>query len=183
MSTDKIKVAFLDRDGVINKEINYLHKICDFKYTYNCIAGLKRLNEVGYEIIIVTNQAGIAKGYYTEFDYQVLTNWYLSDIEKSGVRILDVFHCPHHPEGIVKDLSYHCNCRKPSSGMILEACDKYNIDLDNSLMIGDKATDLESALNAGINNVFLVKSGHELSLVDVVNYSVFNDLYDFSKCV
>lgn len=160
MQNDKIKVAFLDRDGVINKEVNYLHKIEDFEYTENCIEGLKKIRDLGYEIIIVTNQAGIARGYYTEQQYQQLTDWYLADLIKHGIAILDVFHCPHHPEGNVPEYAISCDCRKPKSGMFEQARSKYDIDMGNSLMIGDKESDLLAAQKTGIKKLILVESGH-----------------------
>jgi D-glycero-D-manno-heptose 1,7-bisphosphate phosphatase len=171
-----MKVAFLDRDGVINEEVKYLHSIGDFEYTYKCIAGLKVLISLGYKIIIVTNQAGIARGYYTEDDYLALTKWYLSDLEKNGVDILDVFHCPHHIEGVVRELAINCKCRKPNPGMLLEAIEKYNIDIKNSIMIGDKQLDLDAAFNAGIDFCYLIsKESRQLN--------VHKSLYDVSKFI
>ncbi|MGY3861118.1 D-glycero-beta-D-manno-heptose 1,7-bisphosphate 7-phosphatase [Aeromonas lacus] len=162
MSNNKIKVAFLDRDGVINKEVNYLHNICDFEFTENCIDGLKEIRNLGYEIVIITNQAGIARGYYSEQQYQKLTNWYRTRLKEEGVDILDIFHCPHHPEGRVESLSRECNCRKPSPGMIEQACAKYPIDLMSSILVGDKNSDMYAAIRAGIPLFFLVQTGYEV---------------------
>jgi D-glycero-D-manno-heptose 1,7-bisphosphate phosphatase len=157
-----MKVAFLDRDGVINREVNYLFRIEEFEYTENCVEGLKTLRELGYELIIVTNQAGIAKGYYTEEDYHKLTKWYLADLRNKGVDILDVYYCPHHPYGTVELYSKACNCRKPKPGMFFNALTKYDIDMGGSIMIGDKTSDIEAAIDFGIPyvNCFLVLSGH-----------------------
>ena len=163
MSADKIKVAFLDRDGVINKEVNYLYKVEDFEYTENCIEGLKKIKALGYEIIIVTNQAGIARGYYTEDDYQKLTDWYVADLKNQGIDILDVFHCPHHPEGNIPEYSIVCDCRKPKSGMFEQALAQYNIDIDSSFMVGDKNSDLGAAKSAGIQQLYLVETGHPIT--------------------
>lgn len=178
MQHNKIKVAFLDRDGVINEEINYLHKIEDFNYTENCVKGLKRLNTLGYKIIIVTNQAGIARGYYNEEQYQTLTAWYIEDLKKNGVDILDVFHCPHHVQGIISELSVKCECRKPKPGMLLSAIKKYNINIDDSIMVGDKVSDVEAGLCVGIKQVYLIKGEYVTSHP---NYEVLNSLYEITK--
>lgn len=177
MRKNKIRVAFLDRDGVINKEVNYLHKIEDFEYTENCIEGLKNLRKLGFEIIIVTNQAGIARGYYTEAQYQELTNWYLADLSKYDVDILDVFHCPHHPQGTVDEYTLSCICRKPQKGMFEYALSKYDIDIDNSVMVGDKESDLIAAQSIGINQVILVESGHSIPEVLREKYQIETSLY------
>jgi D-glycero-D-manno-heptose 1,7-bisphosphate phosphatase len=177
LKNDKIKIAFLDRDGVINKDVNYLYKIEDFEYTENCIEGLNNLQLLGFKIIIVTNQSGIGRGFYTEQQYQNLTDWYLADLSKYGVAILDVFHCPHHPEGTVPEYTLSCDCRKPSSGMFKQALSKYDIDIDNSLMVGDKESDLLAAQKAGIKNLILVESGHCLSLSDYNQYCVLENMH------
>lgn len=175
-----MKVAFLDRDGVINNEVNYLHKIEDFEYTYRCVDALKKIQSLGYKIIVVTNQAGIAKGYYSEQDYQKLTSWYVKDLAKKGVEILDVIHCPHHPEGIVDGLGISCICRKPEPGMILSMVDKYNVNLSASVMIGDKVSDIEAADTAGIPVRILVKSGHSMPPRLQSGQVVLENLYEVS---
>jgi D-glycero-D-manno-heptose 1,7-bisphosphate phosphatase len=106
-------------------------------------------------LIIITNQSGIARGYYQEEDFQKLTQWMLRKFTNQGLRILDVFFCPHGPEST-------CNCRKPKPGMLLEARGKYNIDMKNSWMIGDKEADVQAANAAGIENTILVKTGHNI---------------------
>jgi D-glycero-D-manno-heptose 1,7-bisphosphate phosphatase len=171
-----MKVAFLDRDGVINKEVNYLHKIEDFKYTENCIAGLKKLRELDYEIIIITNQAGIARGFYNVADYQKLTDWYLEDLSSKGIKILDVFYCPHHPKGTIAEYAKVCDCRKPKPGMFIDASNKYKIDFASSIMIGDKISDVEAAISFGLSadNCCLVTTGHTI-FTNSDTGNVFND--------
>ncbi|EOW9250404.1 TPA: D-glycero-alpha-D-manno-heptose-1,7-bisphosphate 7-phosphatase [Vibrio cholerae] len=172
MQDDKIKVAFLDRDGVINREVNYLHEIEEFEYTEYCIQGLKGLVNLGFKLIIVTNQSGIARGYYSEEQYQILTKWYLNDLKDKGIEILDVFHCPHHPTESV-NINIDCVCRKPKTGLIDYAMEKYNISLENSIIVGDKSSDIEVGIKAGVNNLFMVKTGknvdNEFSLCPVVD--------------
>jgi D-glycero-D-manno-heptose 1,7-bisphosphate phosphatase len=151
-----IKTIFLDRDGVINKEINYLHKINDFEFIDGIFSACHYFETLGYKIIIITNQSGISRGYYNELDYELLTKWMLSEFKDNGVKILDVFHCPHDPND-------RCNCRKPKPGMFLNAQNKYNIDMKNSWMIGDKEVDISAANKAGILNTILVRSGHMIN--------------------
>jgi len=176
-----MKVVFLDRDGVINKEINYLHKTADFELTYKCLVALTNIQKRGFQIIVVTNQAGIAKGLFSDSAYTALTKFYLASFALEGIRILDVFHCPHHPYGTVSRYSIKCNCRKPLPGMFLKACEKYNIDLQSSIVVGDKLSDILAGKAAGVGNSVLVESGHILT--NQCRYHadhIFENLYSFS---
>ena len=150
-----IKTIFLDRDGVINKEVNYLHKIDDFEFIDGIFKTCLYFQNLGYKIIIITNQSGISRGYYTESDYQKLTQWMLEQFQYKNVNILDVFHCPHGPDST-------CDCRKPKPGMLIEAKTTHNIDMEKSWMIGDKERDIRAANDAGIINTILVRSGHKI---------------------
>ena len=154
-----IKTIFLDRDGVINKEINYLHKIEDFEFIDGVFEACQFLQSLEYKIIVITNQSGISRGLYTKNDYQIITKWMVSQFMKNNISILDTFHCPHLPDS-------GCNCRKPKPGMLLEAKKKYNINMLESWMIGDKETDITAAISSGINNTILVKSGHKINEAD-----------------
>jgi D-glycero-D-manno-heptose 1,7-bisphosphate phosphatase len=144
-----MKVAFLDRDGVINKDAGYTYKIDDFEFIDGCIDALKTIQEKNYQIIIVTNQSGIGRGYYSEAAYQKLTCWYCKQLLNQGITITDVFHCPHSPEDL-------CACRKPKEGLFLQAAKKYSIDFSNSFMVGDKVSDLQAAHAAGISRLVLI---------------------------
>ena len=155
------KAIFLDRDGVINKEKNYLYKKEDFEFIDGVFEACKYFQEVGYQLIVVTNQSGISRGYYQEEDFHKITEWMLEQFESQSIKILDVFFCPHGPEST-------CNCRKPKPGMLLEAKEKYNIDMQYSWMIGDKEADIGAANAAEVKNTILVKTGHE---IDEVNYN------------
>jgi D-glycero-D-manno-heptose 1,7-bisphosphate phosphatase len=150
-----IKTIFLDRDGVINKEVNYLYKIDQFKFLNGVFNACKKFLELEFKIIVITNQSGIARGYYSVNDYENLTNWMLSQFKNQGISILDTFYCPHMPES-------NCACRKPNPGMFIAAKNKHNIDMDKSWVIGDKETDIEAAKSAGIPNRILVRSGHKI---------------------
>jgi len=150
-----IKTIFLDRDGVINKEKNYLYQIKDFEFIYGVFDSCAYFSNLGYEIIIVTNQSGISRGYFNENDYQKLTEWMKKQFKTNGINILDVLHCPHGPNS-------SCNCRKPKPGMLIEAKITHNIDMERSWMIGDKERDIRAANDAGIINTILVRSGHKI---------------------
>ena len=150
-----IKTIFLDRDGVINKEVNYLHKIDDFEFIDGIFKTCLYFQNLGYKIIIITNQSGISRGYYSESDYHLVTQWMLSQFAKNNINILDIFHCPHGPNS-------SCECRKPKPGMFLNAKTKHNIDMKNSWMIGDKEVDVTAANASGIKSTILVKSGHRI---------------------
>ena len=148
-----IKTIFLDRDGVINKEVGYLHKIEDFIFIDGVFEACLSFKKLDYQIIIISNQSGIARGYFTLFEYEKLTKWMLTQFSKQNISILDVFFCPHGPKS-------KCSCRKPKPGMLVDAQNQYNIDLEKSWMIGDKETDIKAANLAGINNTILLRSGH-----------------------
>lgn len=151
-----IKTVFLDRDGVINKEVGYLHNIQDFEFIDGVFEACLYFRSLNYQIIVVTNQSGIGRGYYDEDDFHIVNDWMLKQFKKQGVDILDVFFCPHEPESA-------CDCRKPKPGMFTQANSKYAIDMKNSWMIGDKEVDIKAANAAGIQNTILVKSGHAIN--------------------
>jgi len=150
-----IKTIFLDRDGVINKEVNYLHKVDDFEFIGGIFDACLHFQSLSYKIIIITNQSGISRGYYTESDYQKLTQWMLKQFKYKNINILDIIHCPHGPDS-------NCDCRKPEPGMFLKAKAKHNTDMERSWMIGDKERDIIAANSAGIDNTILVRSGHRI---------------------
>lgn len=144
------KALFLDRDGVINVEVNYLYKIEDFIFIDGIFELCTKYQNEGYFIFVVTNQSGIARGFYTQEDFDVLTSWMIEEFLKRGVTINKVYFCPHHPE-----ISGECNCRKPKAGMIFEAKQEFDIDLENSILVGDKERDIEAATLSGIKESYL----------------------------
>ncbi len=146
MNSDiKNKALFLDRDGTINIEKNYVYKIEDFEFINGIFEIISNYFNQGYLIIIITNQAGIARGLYSENDYNKLTDWMLDQFRIQGIHITKVYHCPHHPE-----ISGECECRKPKPGMILQAINEFNINPSKSILIGDKKSDILAGQNAGI---------------------------------
>ncbi len=137
----KNKAIFLDRDGTINVEKNYLYKISDFEFLPGAIDALKLLQSAGYLLIIVTNQSGIARGYYKEEDYEKLNEWMLEELKANEISIDAVYYCPHHPEAKIKKYKANCTCRKPGIGLFEQAVKDFDIDLSKSYSIGDKMRD------------------------------------------
>lgn len=152
------KAAFLDRDGVINKDKAYVYRWEDFEFVPGAIEGMRRLQQAGYALVVVTNQSGLARGYYTEDQYQTLTARLRQELAAQGVTLDGVYHCPHHPQGSVPHLATNCNCRKPAPGMILQAAQELKLSLPESLLIGDKAGDIQAARAAGVGRAYLVDS-------------------------
>lgn len=158
------KALFIDRDGVINKEKDYVYRIEDFEFIEGAFGALKQAGDLGYKIIIITNQAGIARGLFTEEDFHKITQWMYREFEKQGVQITDVFYDPYHPvygKGKYKKDSVN---RKPNPGMILEAVKKYRIDVKQSALAGDKMSDIEAGKRAGVGRLFLVRTGYPVNL-------------------
>ena len=177
------KAAFLDRDGVINQDRAYVHRWEDFEFVPGAIEGMRRLREAGYALVIVTNQSGLARGYYTEAQYQTLTAALHEELARQGVQLDGIYQCPHHPKGTVPELSIDCECRKPAPGMVLQAARELGLSLPDSLLIGDKPADIEAARAAGVGRAYQVRSdnpesgaeaaqadGHFASLLDCANH-------------
>lgn len=154
MKTYEKKALFLDRDGVINEDFGYVFKIEDFKFIDGIFELLKEFKKRDFLIIIITNQSGIQRGYYTTKDFEILTDYMKDEFKKRDINIDKVYFCPH--------LS-GCECRKPNPGMILAAKDEFGIDFSKSYLIGDKLSDIEAGKNAGVKNLFLL-SKEEKSL-------------------
>ena len=167
-----MKTIFLDRDGVINKDTGYVYKWRDFEFLNGSLEALKILTNENFNIIIVTNQAGIARGFYTENDFKYLTCQFDEFCLNNKIVILHTFYCPHHKDGIVKEYAKECKNRKPNSGMFFKAANLFNIDLAKSIMVGDKYTDIVASLGAGIKINYLVKTNP--SKKDLNNKMMFN---------
>ena len=170
------KAIFLDRDGVINIEVNYLYRINDFEFIEGIFEACHHFQNLGYSIIIVTNQSGIARDLYKDKDFQVLTNWMIKEFKKNHINILDIFHCPHSPDS-------HCNCRKPKPGMLLNAKHKHNINMQNSWIIGDKETDIIAGISSGITNTILVKSGHKIDELNSKTKFIIDSIQQTNKII
>ena len=153
------KAIFLDRDGTINADHGYVHKIDDFQFIEGVGKALKQLQDKGYLLVLVTNQSGIARGYFSEAQFHQLTEWMDWSLDEDYGVVLDgIYYCPHHPEG-KGEFKADCDCRKPKAGMFLEAIKDLNIDPKQSYMVGDKLEDLLAAEAAGV--FYLPKKNNE----------------------
>lgn len=153
------KAIFLDRDGVINREKEYLYKISDFEFERNVLEGLKLIDFNKYLVFIISNQAGIAKGLHEIEDFKKLDNWLRKFLKKNKIKIKKTYFCPHHPEGKIKRYRKKCKCRKPEIGLFLKARKEFNLDLSQSYLIGDKTSDILAGEKAGCRTI-LVKTGY-----------------------
>ncbi len=158
-----VKAAFIDRDGVINEERHYVHRIEDFVILPGVVEGLTLLRNAGYKLVIVTNQAGIARGYYDESTMHRLHDHLRVLLAGHGITLDAIEFCPHHPQGSVSAYAIACDCRKPEPGMLLQAASRLGIDLDQSVLIGDKDSDIEAGRRASVRQAILVTSGHAIS--------------------
>jgi len=157
------KAVFLDRDGVINVDAAYVSCVDDFEFIKGTIGALKTLKEAGFLLVLVTNQSGIARGLYSEEDFIKLTEWMDWSLADKGVDLDGIYFCPHHAEHGQGEYKIDCDCRKPKPGMFLEAQKELDIDMAQSYMVGDKASDLQAALNAQVAHPILVKSGKAIT--------------------
>jgi D,D-heptose 1,7-bisphosphate phosphatase len=172
-----ISGAFLDRDGVINLDTGHVHRWEDFVFVDGAISAMRDLQAAGFVLIVVTNQAGIARGFYTSEQFETLTAQMLRHLEGEGVRITAVYHCPHHPSGSVPALTTKCDCRKPGPGMLLAAAREHGISLPQSILIGDKPSDIYAAQAAGVGRAYMVESDNIESVGTGVNSDgVFSSL-------
>lgn len=175
------KAVFLDRDGVINEDKGYVHKISDFKFLPNVPEAIRSLNEREYLVIVITNQSGIARGFYSEQDMHAVHNHMTSTLSNENARIDAIYFCPHlsDPKEIVAEkYLLDCECRKPKPGMILQAQRDFQItDISQCFLVGDKISDIQSGKTAGCKTV-LVNSKYVEGIRETIpDYSSF-DLYD-----
>ena len=145
------KVIFLDRDGVINHDNGYVYEIEKFDFIDGVFEACRYFISLGYEIIIITNQSGIGRDYYSKDDFLKLTTWITNEFKEYGINILNTYFCPHSSEE-------NCSCRKPNIGMIQQSLNDFDIDLQNSWLIGDKISDIQTAINANIPNRILISN-------------------------
>lgn len=145
------KAAFLDRDGVINADHGYVFEPENFEWLPGVFEACRELVRLGYDLVVVTNQSGIARGYYSEDDFQRLTEWMKATFEREGAPLSGVYFCPHHPDKGLGAYRLACNCRKPEPGMLLTAARDLSIDLTKSVMFGDKPGDMTAARRAGVS--------------------------------
>ncbi|WP_034474309.1 D-glycero-beta-D-manno-heptose 1,7-bisphosphate 7-phosphatase [Aestuariibacter salexigens] len=153
------KALFLDRDGVINVDHGYVSQPEQIDFVQGIFALCQRFKQQGFEIIVVTNQSGIGRGYYTEREFLQLMQWMRTQFAQQGCAIDAVYFCPHHPTRATGQYLQTCTCRKPAPGMFLQAQQEHQLDMTNSLMIGDKASDMQAANQAGVGRRILLSGG------------------------
>jgi len=153
------KALFLDRDGVVNVDHGYVYEPEKFEFVDGVFSACKAFVDAGYKLIIVTNQSGIGRGYYTEADFHALSNWVVAQFAEHDVTVSGIYFCPHHPKKALPEYLKECQCRKPAPGMLLQGIDEHHIDATQSIMVGDKLSDMQAASNANIATKVLVRSG------------------------
>ncbi|UYI47781.1 D-glycero-beta-D-manno-heptose 1,7-bisphosphate 7-phosphatase [Vibrio natriegens] len=155
--------VFIDRDGVINVDHGYVHDEHDFEYIDGVFEATKALKDQGYMLVLVTNQSGIARGKFSEDRFLSLTQWMDWNFVDHGVEFDGFYYCPHHPVEGIGEYKQDCDCRKPKPGMFISARDFLKIDMEKSVMIGDKAEDMMAAEAAGVGTKILVRTGKPIT--------------------
>lgn len=158
------KAVFLDRDGTLNKDAGYLSNPREFQLLPGVVEGLKILQQRGFQLVVVTNQSGIARGYFTEQQLADIHREMVRQLAENGIELAGIFYCPHHPQlthqlqGIQQAYVGSCGCRKPLPGLLLEAAEKLNLELASSFMVGDKVTDIMAGKAAGCSSILISPS-------------------------
>jgi len=167
-ATGRRRAAFLDRDGVINIDHGYVFRREDFEFVPGTLAACAQLHRQGMLLVVVTNQSGIGRGLYSEDDFRRLSAWMSAEFAAAGAPLAGVYHCPHHPQAALAQFRLACDCRKPAPGLLLAAARELSLDLSRSVLFGDKASDIEAALAAGVaQRVLLGTDGRALPPPDL----------------
>lgn len=156
------RAVFLDRDGTINEDKGYLYRIEDFVYLDGVVEALRLFHKMGFLIIIITNQSGIARGYYTEKDMEKLHKWLVEDLTEKGVPVAGIYYCPHHPESKIEKYRKDCQCRKPGTALFKQAAEELQIELEKSYAIGDKIRDLKICEEYSMQGILLGDDSEEM---------------------
>lgn len=159
------KAVFLDRDGTINVDKHYLFRKEDFVFLPDVLPAMRLFQEKGYLLVVVTNQSGIGRGYYTEEDLLSLNRWMMDRLQREGIVLSGIYYCPHLPDAPVEQYRRVCDCRKPGTGLYHRAAEELDIDLSKSIVVGDKMRDLTLADEIPGCRAYLV--GNEITLLDV----------------
>ena len=170
----KPKALFLDRDGVINIDSGYVYKKENFFFLEGIFEIVSYANQNGYLVIVITNQSGIARGFYSENDFYVISKWMKKEFNKNNCKIDDIFYCPYHSKHGKGKYKKNSILRKPSPGMLIMAKEKYDIDMESSILIGDKITDIQAGELAGVGTLLLYGSSSENYSKD--NFIQINEL-------
>ncbi len=171
----KKNAVFLDRDGTINVEKNYLYKVEDVEFIDGVLEALRKLSDAGFLLVIITNQSGIARGYYTEEDYETLNSWLLRTFDENGINIAASYFCPHLPDAAVEKYRTTCTCRKPGTGLFEQAVKDFDIDLKKSFAIGDKIRDLAICEKSDCKG-FLIGRNEKTEIIEKVCNGEFSNI-------
>ena len=179
---EKKKAVFLDRDGTIVVHEPYLSSPEQLQLLPNAAEGIRLFKKSGYLVIVITNQSGIARGFFNEERLAVIHKKLMSMLKSEGIEIDDIYYCPHHAEGIVESYKVDCDCRKPKPKMLLNAAKEHNIDLTKSLMIGDSAVDMLAGKNAGCTCILIRNAGENAGNIPIADADyVVKDLLEAAK--
>ena len=161
---NKVPAIFLDRDGTINIDHGYVSDSDNFEFIDGVIDAMHELKKMGFALVLVTNQSGIARGMFSEEQFMHLTEWMDWSLADRDVDLDGIYFCPHHPEAVIEELRQVCDCRKPQPGMLLEAQKELNIDMSASYMVGDKLEDMLAGAAAGVGTKVLVRTGKAVTV-------------------
>jgi len=170
LETMKNKAIFIDRDGTINKDVHYLDDPEKFEFYPGIQVGVKRLQENGFKLIVITNQSGIARGYFTEKQLSDIHKRMKQEFQKYDVTLDGIYYCPHHPDE-------KCNCRKPNTGLFEKAIHEHNIDVKKSYMLGDKILDVGAGKKAGVKTILIPEPHVKNELLSKKNEWEYNPDY------
>ncbi len=173
------KALFLDRDGVINVDSAYVYQPQKFIFVEGIFDLCRYFVKQGYRLFIITNQAGIGRGFYSEADFKQLMAWVSEEFAKQKLVIEKSYYCPHHPTAGIGYYKINCDCRKPEAGMLLVAAQEFNLDLSESLLIGDKISDIEAGKKAGLKKNYLIKSRYQADY----DFSSIEQMYQYLDAV
>jgi D,D-heptose 1,7-bisphosphate phosphatase len=179
-----MKAIFLDRDGTINIDTGHVYKISDFAFEKNAVLGLKQLRDAGFSFFIVTNQSGIGRGLFTEADFEIFNNHLIKQLENNGIQIVKTYFCPFHPTKGIGKYKINSHLRKPGAGMLEKSSKEFEIEKENSWMIGDKLSDTEAGNIFGLKSILLSNEKYPLiSTLESKPTYVAQDLLDATKFI
>lgn len=151
--------VFLDRDGTINEQMGYINHICRFQLLPGAAEAIRRLNDAQIPVVVVSNQSGLARGYFPEELLLAVHQKMARLLAEKGAHVDGIYYCPHHPEARKKEFRQSCTCRKPQPGLILQAAEEMNLAPERSFMVGDRWSDIKTAANCGARSI-LVRTGY-----------------------
>lgn len=171
-----VPALFLDRDGVVNREVGYLSKPEQVEFVPGIFDLCRSAQAMGHKLIIVTNQAGIARELYSEADFHSLMRWMTKQFANAQIQLTGYYYCPHHPEHGVGQYRMDCPDRKPQPGMLLQAAREHGIDLSRSLLVGDRCSDIYAGAAAGVGKLVLLAGGESMGYEFAMNYAIVSTL-------